>query len=325
MQNRIAHAVQTFHGRGQRGQRVLEFVRHIGGEGLDGVDTFAQGHRHIGQGAGEHPDFIVARGQPRDDDVTRTTLSDADCRGSKTTQRLDNRAPQKQRQCDRQQQGGDNDDDEPTTLLAHQSRHIERIFDRQQVNGPVADARRCGDHRRPVGREANARRDEGVIRHDGFEFGPVLCVRPPLIDIGRRNLRTDDPVENGVHPARDAGVPGFGCRIDQAKGARTETPAVKFKLSPFVINANAVARFLPQRAYDGGVGAGGRRREYGCDKFQFAFLLCPPFLDQPRSKSVEVENAAADKRERNDIHCENPPCQRAPKAPVRWRIVVRRR
>jgi len=44
-------------------------VRDVGGKGFGCVDPLAQSLSHVGDGARQHPDLVVAVGQARHDDV----------------------------------------------------------------------------------------------------------------------------------------------------------------------------------------------------------------------------------------------------------------
>ena len=57
---------QRLHRAAQGGERVLEFVRHVGGEALDGLDAIVKGAGHVAQGAGEMADLVRAGGEIRD-------------------------------------------------------------------------------------------------------------------------------------------------------------------------------------------------------------------------------------------------------------------
>ena len=135
----------------------------------------------------------------------------------------------------------------------------------------------------------------------------------------------DDTVDDSIHPARNAGIPRLGCRIDEPKCARAEPPAVERKITFGIISADTVPCFLAERTDDGRVRAVGRRRQNCRDQFDFAFLLRPPLLDQARAKAIKVKDTAADKGKRNDVDRQNPACQRPPHAPLRRCIDVRRR
>ena len=57
------HARQGLDGAAQRGQRVLQFMRDIGGEALDRVDAVVERLRHVAQRAREMADLVGARGE----------------------------------------------------------------------------------------------------------------------------------------------------------------------------------------------------------------------------------------------------------------------
>ena len=57
---------QRLDGAAQRGQRVLEFMRDIGGEMLDRVDAVVERLRHVAQRAGKMADFVRPVGEVRD-------------------------------------------------------------------------------------------------------------------------------------------------------------------------------------------------------------------------------------------------------------------
>ena len=50
----------------QRGQRVLQLVRHVRGEALDGVDAVVERLRHVAQRAGQVADLVGAAGEVGD-------------------------------------------------------------------------------------------------------------------------------------------------------------------------------------------------------------------------------------------------------------------
>ena len=100
---RVLDPVQAVERRAQRGERVLELVGHVGGEGLDIVDPLAQRLAHVGDGAGEQADLVAARGQARHLDFARAPEPDA-MRGKRNPpQRADDGPGEEQRQKDREQ------------------------------------------------------------------------------------------------------------------------------------------------------------------------------------------------------------------------------
>ena len=54
---------QRFDRAAQRGQRVLQFVRHVGGETLDRVDPVVERARHVAQRAGKVADLVGPAGE----------------------------------------------------------------------------------------------------------------------------------------------------------------------------------------------------------------------------------------------------------------------
>ena len=70
-QRRVLDPVERVDRRAQRGERVLELVGHVGGEGLDIVDPLAQRLAHVVNRAGEQPDLVAARGQAGHIDLAR--------------------------------------------------------------------------------------------------------------------------------------------------------------------------------------------------------------------------------------------------------------
>ena len=60
---------KRFHGRAQRGQRVAQFVGHVGRETLDRLDAGVERVRHVAQSAGQFADFIAPAGEVRDLDA----------------------------------------------------------------------------------------------------------------------------------------------------------------------------------------------------------------------------------------------------------------
>ena len=54
---------QGLDGAAQRGQRVLQLVRDVGGEALDGVDAVVERARHVAQRAGQMADLVRAVGE----------------------------------------------------------------------------------------------------------------------------------------------------------------------------------------------------------------------------------------------------------------------
>ena len=57
----ILDPVEAVDGGPQRRERVLELVRHVGGESLDIVDPLPQRLAHVRHGAGEKADLVAAR------------------------------------------------------------------------------------------------------------------------------------------------------------------------------------------------------------------------------------------------------------------------
>ena len=60
---RIFHPRRRFDGTAQAGQRVLDLMRHIGGETLDRIHPQPERLGHVFQGTGQIADFIAPRGQ----------------------------------------------------------------------------------------------------------------------------------------------------------------------------------------------------------------------------------------------------------------------
>ena len=54
---------QRLDGAAQRGQRVLQLVRDVGGEALDRLDAVVERVGHVAQRAGEMPDLVAAVGE----------------------------------------------------------------------------------------------------------------------------------------------------------------------------------------------------------------------------------------------------------------------
>src|SRR3546814_14316135 len=69
-------AAEPLDRRADRGDRILELVRHIGGEMLARIDALAKGLRHVGQRARERADLVAAARQARDDDFARAAEPD---------------------------------------------------------------------------------------------------------------------------------------------------------------------------------------------------------------------------------------------------------
>ena len=55
--------MQAGHRRAQAGERVLDFMRHIGGKLFVGVDPVVKRRDHTAHGARKPPDFVGPRGQ----------------------------------------------------------------------------------------------------------------------------------------------------------------------------------------------------------------------------------------------------------------------
>ncbi len=65
-QARLLDLAQGFERASQRGERVLDLVRDVGGEAFDPVDPVTQGGGHVRDRAGQHADLVAPIGHARD-------------------------------------------------------------------------------------------------------------------------------------------------------------------------------------------------------------------------------------------------------------------
>ncbi len=98
----ILDPVEAVDRRAQRGERVLELVGDVGGEGLDIVDPLPQRLAHVADRAGEQADLVAPRGQARHLDLARPAEPDPVRGERQPAQRPDDGPRQEQRQQDRQ-------------------------------------------------------------------------------------------------------------------------------------------------------------------------------------------------------------------------------
>ena len=64
-----SHPGQRFDRAAQAGKRVLDFMRHVGGEMVDRIDPLPQRVGHVGNRAGEQTDLVMPLRQPRNLDL----------------------------------------------------------------------------------------------------------------------------------------------------------------------------------------------------------------------------------------------------------------
>ncbi len=76
-QGRVFHLAERLGRAAQAGERVLDLMRHIGGEMLDRIDPLAQRGGHVGNRACEHPDLVAPLGQARHFDLPVAPLPHA--------------------------------------------------------------------------------------------------------------------------------------------------------------------------------------------------------------------------------------------------------
>ncbi len=73
----VLGARQHFHCALQRGQRILEFMRHVGGETLDRIDAVVERARHRRKTGGQVADFVAALFHTGDRFATGTAAAHA--------------------------------------------------------------------------------------------------------------------------------------------------------------------------------------------------------------------------------------------------------
>ena len=139
----------------QRGKRVLDLMRDIGGELFVGLDPLVKGRNHAAHGAGQAPDLIRAGGQVGDADPVRGHLAGVLVapefrRGGKVRKRVGDGGGQHQRQAD----GNDDRDHEHLQhlLTLYPDKLVDLSGDRghggdADDGGPLPDRRRDGKDR----------------------------------------------------------------------------------------------------------------------------------------------------------------------------------
>ena len=112
---RVLKARRCFNGAAERGQRILDLMRHVGGEILDFIHAPPQRLCHLGQALRQVADFVIAPGEIGNDLVAAVVPAHLFGRFSEAADRPDDGARQinGQQKGDRQHTGENLQDIEP--------------------------------------------------------------------------------------------------------------------------------------------------------------------------------------------------------------------
>ena len=111
---------QRFDRRAQRGERILQFMRDVGGEALDALDAAVKRVGHVAQRAGQVPDLVAALGEVGNFDARANAPPHALGAVGQPPHRTRDGAREQHRQNDHHR-GGDQEDlqDRPAFGLDH--------------------------------------------------------------------------------------------------------------------------------------------------------------------------------------------------------------
>ena len=195
---RVVDLFQRFERAAQAGQRVLDFVRDVGGEGFDAVDPAAQRGGHVGNRAGEQADLVAPFGQARHYHRAVTAQPHPHRRADQRAQRLNNGAGQEQRELDRDDQRYRQHDHQCLTRVADRLGDVGGVAGRQQHFAARADGGGGVDDRCFIG--------GGALNHDGLaqshradHFGPGVGAFFGRVGVRFQRRRA----EQIVHPRID--------------------------------------------------------------------------------------------------------------------------
>ena len=300
----VLYLLERFHGGTERGERVLDFMRHIGGEAFHRVDPAAQGNAHVGQGAGEQADLVPAFRQARHFDRTVAAQAHADRCADQGAQRLHDGPRQEQRQLDRNEQGHAQHDGQGSTRIADGLSQVAGVAGHQQQFARCADRRGRIDHRRIVARGPG--QDSAFAGAGRFgQFGPGGNLVHAGFAIGIGGGRIQDQSHRIVDQPSAPFVPTLARRIDQREARFAEGKAVQHKLAALVIDAQpqvlALADLHEQasalcRASDGETRSG---------DFRFGAGQLEALLEQLLAIGIEIEQAARHQAQGDDVHCQD--------------------
>ena len=315
-------APQPLDRRAHRGDRILELVRHVGGEMLARVDAFTKGLRHVAERACERADLVAAARQARDDDLARAAEADAHRGAREPPQRTDDRAREKQREQDRGDEHHRDDDREPHPFGADGAGDVARVERHQHHLGHVEiDDARGAEQRGAFGGVAEAA--GGFARAESLDdLGPGAApvgLRFLELGIGRR---ADDPVDAAIHRARGVAFPRLQVGIAQRVGRRAPREAVG-KLGA-VLGIEAQPRFgRAGEAVDQMLALiGPRRLQRLVELRELVAHHVHPRVDQARAIGVEIEEAAAEQDDREDVDREDARRQRPARRPDERRLLL---
>ena len=304
----------------QRGKGVLDLVRDIGGECLDRVDPLAQRGGHVGDRPGQQADLVAPLRQPRHHHRAVPARSHPHRRADQQLQRLDDGARQEQRQLDRDHQRDADNDRQCLARVSDLVDDIAGVAGGQQDLVTLAIRDGGGNHRRAVGRAAQAHgRLAGLARL--ADFRPGIGRGNRRLDIVGHGRRSDQVVHRiveklcGLHRPRlaggrgerEAGFVGYQEAVGQLASLGIIEPQPQHLLAadPRQQRLALAARGFGQRVSDDqGFGAG----------------QLEAFRDQLLAIGIEVDHARPHQPEHDQVHREDAGGQResaGPEQPVR--------